>query len=124
MVILFHLADGARRYVELTRAIAASNKVLIQPLKELQADGVIDRFDHSEIPPNAKYSLTLAAKPWLRRSLALCEWPARMGDRCNQRVKSVASGWRRSSPRIFRHPLQQLDQLPRVAAYLGKMRLR
>ena len=49
-LILFHLAHGTRRYGELRRAVDnVSDKVLIQQLKELQADGIIDRVDFREI---------------------------------------------------------------------------
>jgi DNA-binding HxlR family transcriptional regulator len=45
-LILFHLAHGTRRYGELRRAVGnVSDKVLIQQLKELHADGIIDRVD-------------------------------------------------------------------------------
>jgi DNA-binding HxlR family transcriptional regulator len=40
------LGHETRRYGELRRAVGSvSDKVLIQQLKELQADGIIDRFD-------------------------------------------------------------------------------
>ena len=46
-LILYHLAHGTRRYGELRRAVGSvSDKVLIQQLKELQADGIIDRVDY------------------------------------------------------------------------------
>src|SRR3982074_1959229 len=54
-LILFHLAHGGRRYVALRRAIGSvSDKVLIQQLKELQADGIINRVDFGEIPPKVE----------------------------------------------------------------------
>ena len=53
-LILFHLAHGTRRYGELRRAIGSvSDKVLIQQLKELQADGIIDRLDYGGDPPES-----------------------------------------------------------------------
>jgi DNA-binding HxlR family transcriptional regulator len=56
-LILFHLVHGTRRYGELRRAVGSvSDKVLIQQLKELQADGIIDRFDYGEIPPKVEFS--------------------------------------------------------------------
>jgi DNA-binding HxlR family transcriptional regulator len=48
-LILFHPARGARRNGELRRAVgSASDKVLIQQLKELHARGIIERFDYGE----------------------------------------------------------------------------
>jgi DNA-binding HxlR family transcriptional regulator len=54
-LILFHLAHGTRRYGELRRAVGTvSDKVLIQQLKELQADGIVNRLDYREIPPKVE----------------------------------------------------------------------
>src|SRR6266446_5596921 len=58
-LILFHLAHGARHYGELRRAVGGvSDKMLIQQLKELLADGIIDRRDFKKIPPKVEYALT------------------------------------------------------------------
>lgn len=59
LLILHHLTQGTLRYGELRRRIpAVSDKVLIQQLKELQADELVRRVDHKEIPPRVEYSLT------------------------------------------------------------------
>jgi DNA-binding HxlR family transcriptional regulator len=74
-LVLFHLAHGTRRYGELRRAIGSvSDKVLIQQLKELQADGIIDRFDYGEIPPKVEYSLTDFGRTLGKALAPLCEW--------------------------------------------------
>jgi DNA-binding HxlR family transcriptional regulator len=74
-LILFHLAHGTRRYGELRRAVGSvSDKVLIQQLKELQADGIIDRVDFGEIPPKVEYSLTAFGRTLGRALAPLCEW--------------------------------------------------
>src|ERR1700752_1925504 len=74
-LILFHLAHGTRRYGELRRAVGGvSDKVLIQQLKELQADGIVDRFDYGEIPPKVEYSLTAFGKTLGKALAPLCEW--------------------------------------------------
>jgi DNA-binding HxlR family transcriptional regulator len=74
-LILFHLAHGTRRYGELRRAIGSvSDKVLIQQLKELQADGIIDRLDYGEIPPKVEYSLTPFGRTLGKALAPLCEW--------------------------------------------------
>lgn len=74
-LVLFHLAHGARRYGELKRAVGGvSDKVLIQQLKELHADGVIDRHDHQQVPPKVEYSLTLFGKTLADALVPLCVW--------------------------------------------------
>jgi DNA-binding HxlR family transcriptional regulator len=85
-LILFHLAHGARRYGELRRAIGGvSDKVLIQQLKELQADGIIDRLDHREIPPKVEYSLTPFGRTLAAALAPLCEW----GTEYSRKVESI-----------------------------------
>src|ERR1700694_671935 len=74
-LILSHLAHGTRRYGELRRAVGSvSDKVLIQQLKELQADVVIDRVDFGEIPPKVEYSLTAFGRTLGKALSPLCEW--------------------------------------------------
>jgi DNA-binding HxlR family transcriptional regulator len=74
-LILYHLAHGTRRYGELRRAVGSvSDKVLIQQLKELQADGIIDRCDYGEIPPKVEYSLTAFGRTLGKALAPLCEW--------------------------------------------------
>jgi DNA-binding HxlR family transcriptional regulator len=85
-LILFHLAQGARRYGELRRAVGSvSDKVLIQQLKELQADRIIDRVDFGEIPPKVEYSLTGFGRTLGRALAPLCEW----GTRYSSSVEAI-----------------------------------
>lgn len=74
-LILFHLAHGARRYGELRRMVGeVTDKVLIQQLKELQADGAVDRRDYQEIPPKVEYSLTEFGSSLAKALAPLCVW--------------------------------------------------
>ena len=74
-LILYHLAHGTRRYGELRRAVGGvSDKMLIQQLKELQADGVIDRLDFKEIPPKVEYSLTAFGGTLAKALAPVCVW--------------------------------------------------
>jgi DNA-binding HxlR family transcriptional regulator len=83
-LILYHLAHGTRRYGELRRAIGGvSDKVLIQQLKELQADGIIARLDYGEIPPKVEYSRTAFGKT-LGKALA----PLRVGNQIFEGCRS------------------------------------
>lgn len=74
-LILFHLAHEARRYGDLRRAIGnVSDKMLIQQLKELEADGIVDRHDFKEIPPKVEYSLTSFGNTLAEALRPLCAW--------------------------------------------------
>jgi DNA-binding HxlR family transcriptional regulator len=74
-LILFHLAHDTRRYGDLKRAVhGVSDKMLIQHLKELQADGVIQRVDYQTIPPKVEYSLTKFGMSLANSLAPLCEW--------------------------------------------------
>jgi DNA-binding HxlR family transcriptional regulator len=74
-LVLFHLAHGTRRYGELRRAVGGvSDKMLIQQLKELHADGIIDRLDYNEIPPKVEYSLTTFGRTLAKALAPLCAW--------------------------------------------------
>lgn len=74
-LILFHLAHDTRRYGDLKRAVnGVSDKMLIQHLKELQADGVIQRVDYQTIPPKVEYSLTEFGVSLATSLAPLCAW--------------------------------------------------
>ncbi|WP_300749396.1 helix-turn-helix domain-containing protein [Janthinobacterium sp.] len=74
-LILFHLAHGVHRYGELRRAVGrVSDKVLIQQLKELQLDEVVERIDFQEIPPKVEYALTPFGRSLARALAPLCVW--------------------------------------------------
>ena len=58
-LILFFLAKGPLRYGELKRSIeGVSDKMLIQQLRKLEADGIIRRIVHHQVPPKVEYGLT------------------------------------------------------------------
>lgn len=58
-VIIGHLINKTLRYNELQKLIShATPKMLIQQLKELEADGIIERKLYPVVPPKTEYSLT------------------------------------------------------------------
>lgn len=75
-LILYFLAqDGPTRYGELRRAVRdVSDKVLIQQLKELEADGLVKRTDYKEVPPRVDYSLTPLGQSLAEALVPLCSW--------------------------------------------------
>lgn len=60
LVILFHLFGGrVMRFSELERAIPeVSQKMLIQQLRQMEADGIVCRIVYPQVPPKVEYGLT------------------------------------------------------------------
>lgn len=60
LVILFHLFGGqVKRFSELEKAIPAiTQKMLIQQLRQLEADGIVTRTIYHQVPPKVEYRLT------------------------------------------------------------------
>ncbi|GGX07076.1 transcriptional regulator [Streptomyces chryseus] len=59
-LILWALHDGGTlRFGQLKRQVpGVSEKMLIQHLRELEADGIVHREVYREVPPRVEYSLT------------------------------------------------------------------
>lgn len=76
-LILYFLLQGPNRYGELKRSVrGVSDKVLIQQLKELEADGILRRTDYKEVPPRVDYSLTSLGRSLAEALAPLCTWGA------------------------------------------------
>jgi len=74
-LIVYFLAQGPNRYGELRRAVrGVSDKMLIQHLKELEADGIVSRTDHREVPPRVDYALTPMGRSLSEALAPLCAW--------------------------------------------------
>jgi DNA-binding HxlR family transcriptional regulator len=74
-LILYFLLQGPNRYGELKRAVrGVSDKVLIQQLKELEADNVVRRHDYQEVPPRVDYTLTPLGRSLAEALEPLCTW--------------------------------------------------
>lgn len=74
-LILFFLRDGPKRYGELKRLTqGVSDKVLIQQLKDLEADRVLARTDYKEVPPRVDYALTPLGRSLADAIVPLCTW--------------------------------------------------
>ena len=74
-LILFFLREGPKRYGELKRLTeGVSDKVLIQQLKDLEADRVLARTDYKEVPPRVDYALTPLGRSLAEAIVPLCTW--------------------------------------------------
>ena len=76
LLILFHLFGGkVLRFSELERAIpAVSQKMLAQQLRQLEADGIVQRIVHNQVPPKVEYHLTSWGQSLCPALDALLKW--------------------------------------------------
>jgi DNA-binding HxlR family transcriptional regulator len=59
ILIMYHLLNGDQRPSELERLIlGVKRQVLTQQLKELEADGLIEKTSFPEVPPRVEYRLS------------------------------------------------------------------
>lgn len=73
--ILHYLFSSPRRLSELRRlAPSASQKMLVQQLRELEAHGLITRTVFAEVPPRVEYTTTPLGASLEPIVLSLCEW--------------------------------------------------
>jgi len=84
-VILYHLFAGPKRLTELQRLIPdASEKVLVQQLREMEEHGLVRREIFRQVPPRVEYSATplgLSLEPVIS---SLCRWGRRHAMELNE----------------------------------------
>lgn len=58
-ILVCHLLSGKKRYGELRRLTPnATERMITLQLKELEADGIVNRHAYAEVPPRVEYELT------------------------------------------------------------------
>jgi len=87
-IILFNLLTGTKRYNELQKSIPTiTEKVLIQHLKQLEADGLVVRKAKPVIPPYVTYELSKKGKELRPVLHAMAEWAVSNGGRQSTQFK-------------------------------------
>lgn len=96
-LILYFLLQRPNRYGQLKRAMrGVSDKMLIQQLKELEADAVLTRTDHHEVPPRVDYTLTPMGRSLAETLAPLCTWGTENMAEVT-RVFAERDGWQREA---------------------------
>jgi DNA-binding HxlR family transcriptional regulator len=77
-IILYHLFGGPKRLSELNRLMpGASQKVLIQQLREMVEHGLVHREIFKQVPPRVDYTASKLGRSLQPVLLSLCEWGRR-----------------------------------------------
>ncbi|MDR2334117.1 MAG: helix-turn-helix transcriptional regulator [Burkholderiaceae bacterium] len=90
-IIIFKLMQRKLRFMELSREIpSVTQRMLTLQLRELEADGIVQRTVHAEVPPRVDYELTelgLSLAPVLK---AMRAWGIRYAQQAQQREEVFA----------------------------------
>ena len=74
-IILYCLSGGTRRFSELQHQIPdISKKMLIQVLRRLESDGIVERKVYPVVPPKTEYSLTALGRRIHEPVAMICQW--------------------------------------------------
>ncbi|MDB5156770.1 MAG: transcriptional regulator [Mucilaginibacter sp.] len=74
-IILYQLVNGPKRYSELRRAIPPiTEKMLIQHLKQMEADNLVIRKAEAVVPPYVTYKLSEAGEELTPVMTAMVDW--------------------------------------------------
>ena len=91
-VLLFHLLDGKLRFNALCRLTPnATARMVTLQLRELEADGIVNRIVYPEVPPRVEYELTALGRTLEPVLNSLRDWGESL-----QGLDEVASGARSS----------------------------
>ena len=76
LVILFHLFGGqVQRFSDLEKRVTGiSQKMLAQQLRQLEADGIVERTVYQQVPPKVDYRLTAWGQQLCPALDALLKW--------------------------------------------------
>jgi DNA-binding HxlR family transcriptional regulator len=86
VLILWSLRGEPLRFGELRRQIPGiSEKMLIQHLKEMEADGIVTRKDYKEVPPRVEYAMTSFGHSLCGALAPLCAWGVQHMERIAER---------------------------------------
>lgn len=81
-LVLWEMCDGPVRFGELKRRVEGiSEKMLIQTLRQLEADGVVRRKPFHQVPPKVEYSVTEFGASLNSALEPLCRWGEQHMDR-------------------------------------------
>lgn len=75
IILLYYLFEGPKRLSEFKRLMPfASQKVLVQQLREMEEHGLLRRKVFAQVPPRVEYSATKLGMSLEPITATLCEW--------------------------------------------------
>ncbi len=75
VMVIYWLLKGERRFNQLQRDLSGiTHRTLVKQLREMEADGLVERHDFGEIPPRVAYRLSPLGRSLEPILLTMHEW--------------------------------------------------
>lgn len=75
VLVIYYLLAGEKRFNQLQRDLGGiTHRTLAKQLKEMEANGLIERHDYGEIPPRVDYKLTKLGRSLEPILMAMHKW--------------------------------------------------
>ena len=106
--------NGSTRYNKFTATFPISNKVLTENLRELEADGLIEREFFPEIPPHVEYHLTPIGETVIPLLFQLYDWGWNEMNRRNIPIDKrgqMYHGYMKPDPEMMGAPKEEYLQM-------------
>ncbi|QSB06440.1 winged helix-turn-helix transcriptional regulator [Natronoglycomyces albus] len=89
VLIIWALSDGGKRFSQMRRMLdSVSEKVLGEHLRQLEADGIVERTVFAEVPPRVEYALTASGQELNEALEPLATWGSKyrsaLTDTCDR----------------------------------------
>ena len=82
VMVIYWLLQGERRFNQLQRDLAGiTHRTLAKQLKEMEADGLVERHDYGEIPPRVDYRLSPRGRSLEPVLMAMDDWAQKHGGK-------------------------------------------
>ena len=86
VMVIYWLMQGERRFNQLQRDLGGiTHHTLAKQLKEMEADGLVERRDLGEIPPRVDYRLTALGRSLEPVLMAMQDWAMAQGGKLKRR---------------------------------------
>ena len=87
VMVIYWLLQGERRFNQLQRDLGGiTHRTLAKQLKEMEADGLVERHDYGEIPPRVDYRLTVRGRSLEPVLMAMDDWAQKHGGKLRRPV--------------------------------------
>ncbi|MFC5470251.1 winged helix-turn-helix transcriptional regulator [Cohnella suwonensis] len=75
VLVFYELEEGKMRYSDLKKRVeGVTQKMLTQTLRQLERDGLVERFVYPTVPPTVEYALTGLGNSLIEPMRALHRW--------------------------------------------------